>query len=55
MEIPDVIAPILAGHADVVYGSRFLVRRTTRVLYFYHYLANVCVDLPVEPPAPTGT
>jgi hypothetical protein len=24
-----------------VYGSRFLVRRTTRVLYFYHYLANV--------------
>jgi glycosyltransferase involved in cell wall biosynthesis len=40
-EIPDVIAPILAGHADVVYGSRFLVRRTTRVLYFYHYLANV--------------
>jgi glycosyltransferase involved in cell wall biosynthesis len=40
-EIPDVIAPIVAGHADVVYGSRFLVRRTTRVLYFYHYLANV--------------
>ena len=40
-EIPDVIAPILAGHADVVYGSRFLVRRATRVLYFYHYLANV--------------
>jgi hypothetical protein len=24
-----------------VYGSRFLVRRATRVLYFYHYLANV--------------
>jgi glycosyltransferase involved in cell wall biosynthesis len=40
-EIPDVIAPIVSGHADVVYGSRFLVRRTTRVLYFYHYLANV--------------
>jgi glycosyltransferase involved in cell wall biosynthesis len=40
-EIPDVIAPILAGHADVVYGSRFLVRRAARVLYFYHYLANV--------------
>ena len=39
-EIPDVIKPILAGYADVVYGSRFLVRRTTRVLYFYHYLAN---------------
>lgn len=39
-EIPDVIAPILAGHADVVYGSRFLVRKSARVLYFYHYLAN---------------
>ena len=39
-EIPEVIKPILAGYADVVYGSRFLVRRTTRVLYFYHYLAN---------------
>jgi len=39
-EIPDVIAPILAGRADVVYGSRFLVRRAARVLYYYHYLAN---------------
>jgi glycosyltransferase involved in cell wall biosynthesis len=39
-EIPDVIDPILAGNADVVFGSRFLVRRATRVLYFYHYLAN---------------
>ena len=24
----------------MVYGSRFLVRRTARVVYFYHYLAN---------------
>jgi glycosyltransferase involved in cell wall biosynthesis len=39
-EIPDVISPIVRGAADVVYGSRFLVRRATRVLYFYHYLAN---------------
>lgn len=39
-EIAGVIKPILDGHADVVYGSRFLVRRATRVLYFYHYLAN---------------
>lgn len=39
-EIHIVIKPILEGHADVVYGSRFLVRRATRVLYFYHYLAN---------------
>jgi glycosyltransferase involved in cell wall biosynthesis len=39
-DIPEVIAPILSGEADVVYGSRFLVRRAARVLYFYHYLAN---------------
>jgi glycosyltransferase involved in cell wall biosynthesis len=39
-EIPEVIRPILQGQADVVYGSRFLVRRAARVLYFYHYLAN---------------
>ena len=39
-DIPTVIGPILEGSADVVYGSRFLVRRATRVLYFYHYLAN---------------
>ncbi len=39
-EISDVIAPILNGNADVVYGSRFMVKRATRVLYFYHYVAN---------------
>lgn len=39
-EIPDVIGPILNDVADVVYGSRFLVKRAARVLYFYHYLAN---------------
>ena len=39
-EIPDVIAPILSNRADVVYGSRFLTRRASRVLYYRHYLAN---------------
>jgi len=39
-DIANVIQPIIEGRADVVYGSRFLVRRATRVLYFYHYLAN---------------
>jgi glycosyltransferase involved in cell wall biosynthesis len=39
-EIADVIQPIVDGNADVVYGSRFLVRKSARVLYFYHYLAN---------------
>src|ERR1035441_10444513 len=38
--IGDVIAPIVEGYADVVYGSRFLVRKASRVLYFYHYLGN---------------
>jgi glycosyltransferase involved in cell wall biosynthesis len=42
-EIPAVIDPILSGYADVVYGSRFLVRRAARVLYFYHYLANIAL------------
>jgi glycosyltransferase involved in cell wall biosynthesis len=39
-EIPAVVAPISDGHADVVYGSRFMTRKASRVLYFYHYLAN---------------
>jgi glycosyltransferase involved in cell wall biosynthesis len=39
-EIPAVIDPIVAGYADVVYGSRFLVRKAARVLYFYHFLGN---------------
>jgi glycosyltransferase involved in cell wall biosynthesis len=39
-EIPSLIQPILDGYADVVYGSRFLVRKAARVLYFHHYLAN---------------
>ena len=39
-EIEDVIRPILENKADVVYGSRFLVKKATRVLYFYHYLGN---------------
>jgi glycosyltransferase involved in cell wall biosynthesis len=39
-EIGDVIAPIVEGHADVVYGSRFLVRKASRVIYFYRYPAN---------------
>ena len=39
-EIADVVAPIVSGRADVVYGSRFMVKKAARVLYFYHYLAN---------------
>jgi glycosyltransferase involved in cell wall biosynthesis len=39
-EIPGLVGPIANGEADVVYGSRFLIRRAARVLYFRHYLAN---------------
>ncbi len=39
-DIPSVIHPIQTGQADVVYGSRFLVRKASRVLYFRHHLAN---------------
>lgn len=39
-EIPCLVGPIANGEADVVYGSRFLIRREARVLYFRHYMAN---------------
>lgn len=39
-ELPSVLWPILSGRADVVYGSRFLVKKAARVLYYYHYMAN---------------
>ena len=39
-DIPTLIEPIQKGKADVCYGSRFMIRRAARVLYFRHYLAN---------------
>jgi glycosyltransferase involved in cell wall biosynthesis len=39
-DIPDLIAPILDDRGDVSLGSRFMVKRAGRVLYFWHYLAN---------------
>jgi glycosyltransferase involved in cell wall biosynthesis len=39
-EIADLIGPIKENVADVCLGSRFMVRRAGRVLYFRHYLAN---------------
>jgi glycosyltransferase involved in cell wall biosynthesis len=38
-EYENLIAPILEGKADVVYGSRFL-SGTHRVLFFWHYVGN---------------
>jgi len=43
-EYPRLIEPILAGDADVVYGSRFRGDRR-RVLYFWHTLGNNLLTL----------
>jgi len=39
-DIPDLVAPILHDRGDVSLGSRFMVKRAGRVLYYRHYLAN---------------
>jgi glycosyltransferase involved in cell wall biosynthesis len=39
-EYHQLMQPLLAGKADVVYGSRFLGGRPHRVLYFWHSVAN---------------
>ena len=39
-EYPKLLAPIEEGHADVVYGSRFLGGGARRVLYFWHTSAT---------------
>jgi glycosyltransferase involved in cell wall biosynthesis len=38
-QIPGIVAPILQGQADVVYGSRFL-GGPHRVLYYWHSVGN---------------
>ncbi len=39
-EYPRLLQPIVDGHADVVYGSRFLGGGAHRVVYYWHYLGN---------------
>lgn len=39
-EYASLIGPVLAGDADVVFGSRFLGGGPRRVLYFWHYVGN---------------
>ena len=39
-EYPKLIAPIIDGRADVVYGSRFLGEGPHRVHLFWHYIGN---------------
>lgn len=35
-----LLRPILDGHADVVYGSRFMGGRPHRILFFWHSIGN---------------
>lgn len=44
-DYPRLIQPILDGHADVVFGSRFIGSEAHRVLYFWHSLGNRCLTL----------
>jgi len=42
-EFPKLIDPIVKGHADVVYGSRFLGSHSA--MFFWHYLGNRFLSL----------
>ncbi|MCS6894286.1 MAG: glycosyltransferase family 2 protein [Deltaproteobacteria bacterium] len=44
-EYPVLLQPILAGKADIVFGSRFLTTNPRRVLYFWHSVANKILTL----------
>ena len=44
-EYPKVMAPILQGKADVVYGSRFMGGEAHRVVYFWHMVGNRVLTL----------
>ena len=39
-EYTIMLAPVLEGKADVVYGSRFLSHNARRVVYFWHAVGN---------------
>lgn len=44
-EIHTLLKPILEGHADVVFGSRFASSGERRVLYFWHSVGNKLLTL----------
>ena len=44
-EYPQLLEPLLAGKADVVYGSRFMGGGPHRVLYFWHSVGNWLLTL----------
>ena len=44
-EYAKLLAPIIDGRADVVYGSRFIGGDCHRVLYFWHQVGNKLLTL----------
>lgn len=44
-EFPLLLGPLVAGDADVVFGSRFLGGRPHRVLFFWHSVGNKLLTL----------
>lgn len=52
-DYPALLEPVMAGKADVVYGSRFIGNLPHRTLYFWHsvgnrfltFLSNMCTNL----------
>ncbi len=44
-EYPKLLGPLIAGRADVVYGSRFAGGEAHRVLFFWHSMGNRLLTL----------
>lgn len=44
-EYVSLLEPILNGHADVVYGSRFIGGKPHRILFFWHTIGNKFLTL----------
>ena len=45
VQYPRLLAPIVEGRADVVFGSRFMGAEPHRVLYFWHRVGNGVLTL----------
>lgn len=44
-EYPRLMRPLLDGHADAVFGSRYMAGEQSRVLLFWHSMINKCLTL----------
>ena len=44
-EYNELLKPLMEGHADVVYGSRFMGGKPHRILFFWHSLGNGMLTL----------